>query len=249
MGMGLGSCRIILEDNTYLKDFQLRPQIGDYPLYANLGVAQLEELFEAGKKHLVEELIKKTEADGLIIHINPLQEWLQPEGDVFKKSPLETIHRTLELGFKTIVKEVGQGFGPQSLKELMMLPLAAIDFGAHGGTNFSKLELHRSSDMQHEAYDKVAKWGHSAEEMVGFYNQLEDELTGLNRNADIIVSGGVKDFMDGFYHINKINANAIYGQASAFLKHARGSYDELAEYVELQIEGLKLAERFLKLRS
>ena len=69
-----------------------------------------------------------------------------------------------------------------------------------------------------------------------------------NQNADILISGGVRDFMDGYYHTEKINANAIYGQASAFLKHARGSYAELEEYVELQIKGLHLAQTFLTLR-
>ena len=249
LGMGLGSCRIILKDDEYLPDFQLRKEMGDYPLYANLGVAQLEELFAEGKENLIAELIKRTETDGLIIHVNPLQEWLQPEGDVFKQSPLEIIKRTLDLDLKIIVKEVGQGFGPQSLKALMKLPLAAIDFAAHGGTNFSKLEMHRSDTMRHEAYDKVAAWGHSAEQMVGFYNCLKEELGDQNQNADVLISGGVKDFMDGYYHTEKINANAIYGQASAFLKHARGSYAELEEYVELQIKGLALAKTFLSLRS
>jgi isopentenyl-diphosphate delta-isomerase len=162
---------------------------------------------------------------------------------------LEIIQRTLDLDLKIIVKEVGQGFGPESLKALMKLPLQAIDFGAHGGTNFSKLEMHRSDTMRHEAYDKVASWGHSAEEMVGFYNSLKEELGNQNMNADILISGGVRDFMDGYYHTERINANAIYGQASAFLKHARGSYAELEEYVSLQLEGLKLAKAFLALRG
>ena len=249
MGMGLGSCRIILRDDEYLPDFQLRKLMGNFPLYANLGVAQLEELFQSGESHLVTELIKRTETDGLIIHVNPLQEWLQPEGDRFMRPPLETIRKAADLDIKVIVKEVGQGFGPESLKALMMLPITAIDFGAHGGTNFSKLEMHRSNEMRHEAYDKVASWGHSAEEMVVFYNDLENELTGLNRHADIIISGGVRDFMDGYYLTEKIKANAIYGQASAFLKHARGGYEELAEYVDLQIAGLKLARTYLRIRS
>lgn len=249
LGMGLGSCRIILKDDEYLPDFQLRKEMGDYPLYANLGVAQLEELFDEGQEKLVGELIKRTETDGLIIHVNPLQEWLQPEGDVFKKSPLEIIERTLELGHKVIVKEVGQGFGPMSLKALMKLPLEAIDFAAHGGTNFSKLEMHRSDMMRHDAYDKVAAWGHSAEQMVGFYNSIKEEIGAKNKNADVLISGGVRDFMDGYYHTERINANAIYGQASAFLKHARGSYAELEEYVELQIKGLELAKKFLTLRE
>ena len=249
LGMGLGSCRIILKDDEYLPDFQLRKEMGDYPLYANLGVAQLEELFDEGKENLVAELIKRTETDGLIIHVNPLQEWLQPEGDVFNASPLDIIKRTLDLDVKVIVKEVGQGFGPESLKALMQLPLTAIDFGAHGGTNFSKLEMHRSDKMRHEAYDTVASWGHSAAEMVGFYNCLTEELGKANTNADILISGGIRDFMDGYYHTEKINANAIYGQASAFLKHSRGSYAELEEYVELQLKGLKLAKTYLRLRD
>lgn len=249
LGMGLGSCRIILKDDEYLPDFQLRKEMGDFPLYANLGVAQLEELFDEGKENLVAELIKRTETNGLIIHVNPLQEWLQPEGDVFNASPLDIIKRTLDLDVNVIVKEVGQGFGPESLKSLMQLPLTAIDFGAHGGTNFSKLEMHRSDTMRHEAYDKVAAWGHSAEEMVGFYNKLTTEMNETNYGADIIISGGVRDFMDGYYHTQRINANAIYGQASAFLKHARGSYAELEEYVELQLNGLKLAHTYLRLRD
>ncbi len=248
LGMGLGSCRIILHDDEYLSDFQLRKEMGDFPLYANLGVAQIEELFDADKEYLISELIKRTETDGLIIHVNPLQEWLQPEGDIFKTSPLEIIQKTLELDLKIIVKEVGQGFGPNSLRALMKLPLAAIDFGAHGGTNFSKLEMHRSSEMRHEAYDKVAEWGHSAKEMVEFYNCLAEELGEKNQQADIIISGGVKDFMDGYYHTQSIDANAVYGQASAFLKHARGSYDELEEYVELQLKGYQLAKTYLTLR-
>ncbi len=248
LGMGLGSCRIILHDDEYLSDFKLRKEMGDFPLYANLGVAQIDELFDVGKEYLIAELIKRTETDGLIIHVNPLQEWLQPEGDIFKTSPLEIIQKTLELDLKIIVKEVGQGFGPNSLRALMKLPLAAIDFGAHGGTNFSKLEMHRSSEMRHEAYDKVAEWGHTAKEMVGFYNCLAEELGENNKQADIIISGGVKDFMDGYYHTQRIDANAIYGQASAFLKHARGSYDELEEYVELQLKGYQLAKTYLTLR-
>jgi isopentenyl-diphosphate delta-isomerase len=245
LGMGLGSCRIILKSDEYLSDFQLRDKIGDNPLYANLGIAQLEQLVTDNNLKLVKELIAKTETDGLIIHINPLQEWLQPEGDRFLASPLETIRRVLELDIPIIVKEVGQGFGPNSLQELMSLPLAAIDFGAHGGTNFSMLEMHRSNEMEHDAYKKIATWGHTADEMVGFYNELAKNKS---TNLDIIVSGGVKDFMEGYYLTEKINANAIYGQASAFLKHARGNYEELSQYVNLQLEGLKLAKSYLKLR-
>ena len=247
LGMGLGSCRIVLNDNTYLKDFQLRKYVGNQPLYANLGIAQLEQLFEANKNNDILELVSKTEADGLIVHVNPLQEWLQPEGDRFKSPPLDTIKRCLDLGIKIIVKEVGQGFGKESLKALMQLPLAAIDFGAHGGTNFSKLELQRAKALHQELYSEISNWGHTAEEMTLIYNDLNDELGDLNCNSDVIISGGVRSFTDGYYLTEKIIANAVYGQASSFLKHARGNYQEVQEYTSLQIEGLKLARQFLKI--
>ncbi|MGB1216306.1 MAG: isopentenyl-diphosphate delta-isomerase, partial [Saprospiraceae bacterium] len=92
MGMGLGSCRQLLRSDEYLKDFSVRHLMGDnLPLYANLGIAQLEQLLEKGETFLVDNLLEKLQADGLIVHVNPLQEWLQPEGDRFKYPPIETI--------------------------------------------------------------------------------------------------------------------------------------------------------------
>src|SRR5690606_12581743 len=96
-GMGLGSCRIILDDNTYLPDFDLRKTLGDeLPLFANLGIAQIEELVELKKVNKAIELVKKLRADALIIHVNPLQEWIQPEGDKIKIAPILTITKFLE---------------------------------------------------------------------------------------------------------------------------------------------------------
>jgi isopentenyl-diphosphate delta-isomerase len=65
---------------------------------------------------------------------------------------------------------------------------------------------------------------------------------------EIIVSGGIHNFLDGFYLINKINATAVYGQASAFLQQAKTSYDALRQYCIDQINGLKLAYAFLSVK-
>jgi len=150
MGMGLGSCRSLLFDDEYLKDFNVRPIIGNNaPLFANLGIAQLENLIDQKQESAAEKLVDKLKADGLIIHVNPLQEAMQPEGDFFKRAPLDTIEHFLEkTDLKIIVKEVGQGMGEESLKRLFDLPLEAVDFGASGGTNFALLELLRSSEQK-----------------------------------------------------------------------------------------------------
>jgi isopentenyl-diphosphate delta-isomerase len=251
LGMGLGSCRIILDDDTYFADFDLRDIIGDnLPFYANLGIAQLEELVERHQLQKVIDLVDKLRADGLIIHVNPMQEWLQPEGDRFKHDSLTTIKRVLDaVNFPVIVKEVGQGMGYNSLKELFKLPLQAIDFGAHGGTNFAMLELLRATPEYKELYEPLAMVGHNAEEMIHFTNRILDELMGRACCNEVIISGGIRNFLDGYYYTQKIKTTAIYGQASGFLKHAQGDYETLQRYVSMQIKGLEIAHAFLRVKT
>lgn len=250
-GMGLGSCRQLLYSDDYLEDFNVRPLLGDsVPLFANLGIAQLETLIERNEIGLIENLVTKLKADGLIIHVNPMQEWLQPEGDRFKKPPIETIQTLIQhLKMPLIVKEVGQGFGYESIKTLLQLPLAAVDFAAAGGTSFSKLELLRGPSEQQKTYNALAHIGHSAVEMVDFTNQIVAELGDNIRCRQIIVSGGIQDFLDGFYCLKKLTLPAIYGQASAFLKYAQGDYADLKAFIEMQIRGLELAEAFLRIKN
>jgi len=249
-GMGLGSCRALLYSDERLSDFAVRHIIGqEVPLYANLGVAQLEELIDAGDLFLLNELIDKLEADGLIIHVNPFQEWLQPEGDRFKRPPLETILTILEkFSFPIIVKEVGQGFGYESLKTLFQLPLAAVDFAANGGTNFAKLELLRSDKTRQEIYGQLANVGHSAAEMVNMTNEILADMGDKAQCKQVIISGGVKTFLDGYYLTEKLNTTCVYGQASSFLQHARGEYQELKDFVDSQVQGLELAKAFLRVK-
>ncbi|MCB0628928.1 MAG: isopentenyl-diphosphate delta-isomerase [Saprospiraceae bacterium] len=251
LGMGLGSCRSLLYSDEYLPDFAVRQYIGpDFPLFANLGVAQVEELLDQKEEQRIIELIGKLKADGLIVHVNPLQEWLQPEGDRFRKAPITTIREVIVKlpDVPLIVKEVGQGMGYESLKQLFQLPLAAVDFAANGGTNFSKLELMRSDPLRKKVYEPLARIGHSAADMVNMTNQLVAELGDGMQCRQVIVSGGVRDFLDGYYYINKLTIPAVYGQASGFLRHAQGDYQELRDYVTTQMQGLQLANAYLKVR-
>jgi isopentenyl-diphosphate Delta-isomerase len=249
LGMGLGSCRGLLYSDEHLRDFDVRDDIGEMPLYANLGVAQIELLLEKNQTSLIKDLVEKLRADGLIIHINPLQEAMQPEGDVFKHSPLETIKRLLDkLDVPMIVKEVGQGFGPNSLRELLQLPLIAIEFAAAGGTNFAKLELLRSDPIKQMVFENITTIGHTAVEMVDWTNMLKKELGKKCLVKNLILSGGVKTYLDGYFLIKKSKISSIYGQASHFLQFAQGDYAELQNFVAAQVKGLELAHAFLQIK-
>ena len=250
LGMGLGSCRSLLFGDDTLGDFNVRKFIGDdQPLYANLGIAQIEQLVDSNELYRIRQLIDKLEADGLIIHVNPLQEQMQPEGDCFRRSSLETIKSVLdEMDISLIVKEVGQGMGYESLKALFQLPLEAVDFAASGGTNFALLELLRSDPKKMEWFQPLVHVGHSAEEMVVMTNQIKQELGDKLQCRQVIISGGIRNFLDGYYLTQKLNLPCVYGQASGFLKHARGTYQELYEYVEAQVQGLEVANAFLQVK-
>lgn len=251
LGMGLGSCRPLLYNDERLGDFAVRSLLGpDQPLYANLGIAQLEELIDSGELRRLSDMLGKLAADGLIIHVNPLQEWMQPEGDRFRRPPLDTIEQVMAFLGDTpvIVKEVGQGMGFSSLRALLQLPLAALDFGAAGGTNFARLELNRSPEGDQHPHTSVALVGHDADDMTRMTQSLIADLGEAVRCKAIIVSGGVHDFLDGYYYTQQLSLPAVYGQASAFLRHAQGDYAQLQAFVISQISGLELAYAYLKVR-
>lgn len=250
IGMGLGSCRNLLYSDKYFSDFNLRPIIGpDLPFYANLGIAQVEKMLQSEEIEKAEHLLDKLQANGLIVHVNPLQEYLQPEGDRFTKAPLETIKELLDIvKFPVIVKEVGQGMGPSSLNALLQLPLAAIDFGAYGGTNFSRLELLRTDEANLQVNAPIAFIGHTAAEMINYINDAVTELGEKVKCREVIVSGGIKNFMDGYYNIQAVKLNAVYAQGSAMLQHAQHSYEALRTYIQSQVDGLALCKAYLRIR-
>ena len=250
MGMGLGSCRMLLNDDTFFNDFNVRPIIGDnHPLFANLGIAQIEEMIAKNTTDKLRRIIDRLQADGLIVHVNPLQEWVQPEGNIIQHPPIETIATLLErTDFRIIVKEVGQGFGPGSIRRLLQLPLTAIEFGAFGGTNFTKIENIRTSMGNQLKYQPFVNVGVTAEEMVDMINNMVLHGNQFACNQ-LIISGGIRDYLDGFYLTQKSILPAIYAQASLFLKYSRGEYSELQQFIKDQIEGYNMAKSYLTLKG
>lgn len=252
LGMGLGSCRPLLESDQYFEDFNLRPILGsDLPFFANLGIAQIEKLIHSKNHNKIFDLINRLDADGVIIHVNPLQEWFQPEGDKFLHPPIDTIATLCDLNlnrkYKIIVKEVGQGMGPLSLKALLELPIDAIELASFGGTNFSKLELLRSQEKAIIESESLSRVGHTSIEMVSMLNNLLKTNPAFIEKQ-IIISGGIENFLDGYYLQEKLNFSSIIGQAKNFLSRSE-NYDELKAFTNAQIEGLKMANAFLTAKN
>ena len=98
-----------------------------------------------------------------------------------------------------------------------------------------------------ELYQTFVNIGVTAEEMVDLINEmvLDGEKFACNQ---LIISGGIKNYLDGFYLTEKSILPAIYAQASAFLKYSQGEYSDLQQFVTAQIEGYRMAKSFLTLK-
>ena len=244
IGMGLGSCRPLLESNERIADFDIKKYMPNAPLFTNFGIAQLEDLIADNKISKIIDLTKRLEADGIIIHVNPLQEWAQAEGDRFKKSPIDTIKSICdEIDFPLIVKEVGQGMGPKSLEILASLPIAAIELAGFGGTNFTILEQARrtvpSSGRKGPA-DYLGYVGHTPDQMINWLNNLQAN------KPEIIISGGIKNPVRAHDLMLAYTGNSITGMASEVLEHALEDYEHLKEYLTQLRESFAICKAYIK---
>ncbi|MEX1100206.1 MAG: hypothetical protein WEB87_07260 [Bacteriovoracaceae bacterium] len=247
LGMGLGSCRSLLDDSKDFEDFNLRPILGPDTLFmANIGVAQVEQLLERGEAERLDELVRRLDADALIVHVNPLQEWFQPEGDRLKRPALETIEELLEeFEAPVVVKEVGQGMGPKSLAALIRLPLAGLEFGAFGGTNFSVLESLRSSGQKNSSFVELTRVGHTAEQMVESVNIILEELGTQALCQNFIISGGIQSALHAYALMQQLQGPCVFGRARAFLERADQSEQALREFVMEELGCLAMGACFL----
>lgn len=233
--MGLGSIRPLLDDPND------ESYSTGYITYGNIGIAQLNRVDD------INRVIEKMSLDGLIIHINPLQEWCQPDGDIYLEKPIDTLYKYLSnIEGKIIIKEVGCGFGPQSLEELLKMQIDVIDLSGFGGTSFTKIELLRSKKIFKDFYRPLIGLGESNEDMIDYLNKHLEK--GLGMNKEYIVSGGIRNFLDGYYYTSKLNANSIYGYAGNILKYANKSSTALIDYLKKDIEGYNLSRSYLTIR-
>jgi isopentenyl-diphosphate Delta-isomerase len=242
-GMGLGSIRPILSNDIHFQDFNIRPILGDYPLWGNLGIAQIEEmLLRQSEIDKLDEMVKRLQLDGLIIHLNFLQEWFQPEGDRLKKPIIETLLHFRDCWKKPLmIKEVGHGLGPRSLKALLELDLAGIELAAFGGTNFTQLEIDRS----HKTGSAFTYVGASKEQML---ETLKIFHQGSKLPA-IIVSGGMKNMVDGYYYLKKYPFTTAVGFAQSMIEQAILGEDALFTYAEGLVREFAMAKSCLVLKG
>ena len=158
IAMGIGSQRAAIENPRLADTFRVRDIAPDMLLFANLGAVQFNYGYGLAECQRAVEMI---EADALILHLNPLQEALQPEGDRNWRGLLSKIETVCQrLPVPVIAKEVGWGLSARVAKDLVDAGVAMLDVAGAGGTSWSEVEYHRApTSLQARVAAAFADWG------------------------------------------------------------------------------------------
>jgi isopentenyl-diphosphate Delta-isomerase len=223
LAMGVGSQRIAVEKPEVADTFQVRSLAPDILLFANLGAIQLNYTY--GLEECL-RAIDLLEADALILHLNPLQECIQPRGDTNFKGLLDKINQLCtKISVPVIAKEVGNGISATMTQKLLEAGVRAIDVAGAGGTSWAKVESERAENtLQRELGKTFADWGIPTAECLV-------EIHKLYPTIPLIASGGLRNGMDAAKAI-ALGAD-LAGLALPFLQAASRSPESLHEVVEL----------------
>ena len=229
LAMGVGSQRIAVENPQVAHTFAMRSLAPDALLLANLGAVQLNYTYGLEQCLRVVDILQ---ADALILHLNPLQECIQPRGDRNFKGLLVKIEQLCrQLDVPVIAKEVGNGISVGMATKLIEAGVRAIDVAGAGGTSWAKVEGARAeNDLQRRLGQTFADWGIPTAECITQIRQKYSDLP-------LIASGGLRNGLEVAKAI-ALGAD-LGGLAFPFLQAASESEAAIDELVELLIAELK----------
>jgi isopentenyl-diphosphate delta-isomerase len=222
IGMGVGSQRAAVTNPELVSTYTVvREEAPSAFLIGNIGCQQIE---------LAEKSVEMIDADALAVHLNPLQESIQPEGDVDATGHVDAIKEmTQNLEIPIIAKETGAGIKAQDAITLEKAGVSAIDIAGAGGTSWAAVETYRAQDrtMGNAFWD----WGiPTAASTVEVCQSV---------NIPVISSGGIRSGLDAAKAL-ALGANAV-GIALPLLKEAYSGYQAVVNKINKYNEELRVA--------
>jgi isopentenyl-diphosphate Delta-isomerase len=225
LAMGVGSQRVAVENPEVAHTFNVRSLAPDILLFANIGAVQLN--YRYGWQEC-QRVVDFAQADALILHLNPLQECIQPNGDTNFYGLLDKISIVCsKLSVPVIVKEVGNGISAQIAQKLIEAGVSAIDVAGAGGTSWAKVESERAKNAhQRQLGQTFADWGLPTAECI-------TNIRIVDAKIPLIASGGLRNGLDAAKAI-ALGAD-IAGLAFPFLQAASQSVEAVEALVQLLI--------------
>lgn len=231
IAMGLGSQRAGLEEPEQAYTFQVRKVAPHLLLFANLGAVQLNKGYTVDHCRRAVDMI---EADALILHLNPLQEAVQADGDWHWKGLASKIEEVCTaLPAPVVVKEVGWGISAQTARMLANAGVAAIDVAGSGGTSWTEVEYHRApTERLRRLARAFADWGIPTAESLRLVRLALPQMT-------LFASGGLRGGID----IAKCVALGadLGGMAGPFLQAADKGPEAVAAEIDATVSELRVA--------
>ena len=230
IALAVGSQRAAIEGGaTGGLDRSLRDRAPDTPILAKIGAAQLTRGFGVEQARRALDMIG---ADALVVHLNPLQEACQPEGDRDwwgVGAALQALIRDLDA--PVIVKETGAGISAVTAQRLIAMGAAGVDVAGAGGANWGLIEGERAADPADKAHAAAfAAWGiPTARAIAEARNALPEAL--------IIGSGGVRDGVDVAKAV-RLGADVV-GMASGVIQAATESTEAVVAHFQTVIRQLR----------
>jgi isopentenyl-diphosphate delta-isomerase len=230
LAMGVGSQRVAIEEPSAANTFQVRDVAPDILLFGNLGAVQLNYGYTVEHCRRAVAMIG---ADGLILHLNVLQEAVQPEGNRNFKGLGEKIAAVCrELEVPVVAKEVGNGISVDAALRLAGAGVKAIDIAGRGGTSWSAVEAQRAAKQGGQPGMTFANWGIPTEEALVHVRQALPDIA-------LIASGGIRTGLDIAKAIALGADIAAFGQP--LLAAALESSDKVVEFLCNIIHELKVS--------
>jgi isopentenyl-diphosphate delta-isomerase len=188
LAIGVGSARQAMENSEYHETFRIVRKTAPHAfVFTNIGAVEIGRLARTSSVGELQKIIDLIEADALAIHLNPLQELLQPEGEKDFRDVLRGIESAVKiLNVPIIVKEVGAGISRSVAERLLDVGVKGIDVAGAGGTSWAGVEILRNNKMLRGTLEPFWDWGIPTAEAVTEVASLRDGYS-----FSLIASGGI----------------------------------------------------------
>jgi isopentenyl-diphosphate delta-isomerase len=232
IAFAVGSQRVAIETNSdWGMNLELRRLAPTAPILANIGAAQLNTGYGIDQARRAIEMI---DANALVIHLNPLQEAVQPEGDrnwIGLGEKIGALCRALHV--PVVVKEVGSAISPLIAARLVDLGVGVIDVAGAGGTSWAAVEARRATTASEAAVASAfADWGQPTAFAIAAIRKARPDIF-------IIGSGGIRNGVDAAKAI-RMGADLV-GQAASVLEAAIASPEDIADHFAIMSAQLRVA--------
>lgn len=225
LAMGVGSQRQAMEDRRFHSTFSAsRKAAPSIPIIGNIGAPEV-----AQSKNIphIQRLVDLIEADALAVHLNPLQEFLQPEGNTNFRGVLAGIEKLVkQISVPIVVKEIGAGISADVALRLLGAGVTIIDVAGAGGTSWAGVEILRRKQNDRAQWNPFWDWGIPTADALREVCGLKEQFPSLK----VISSGGISSGLDCAKSIAM--GSDLAGSARPMLQALQsGGMDELKQTI------------------